>query len=113
MSSEHKKESGVSDVESPRRWFIRANIVLATGVTYSMLRPILRQKIVNELYQDEFELHDIKVTNSDIEFTYTRKEKGMLVKDDKDHLLNITKEALEFEKKEHYIQSYKITTPAL
>ncbi|MCW7762816.1 hypothetical protein [Photorhabdus luminescens] len=112
MSVEHKKQTGISDVEDSTLWYITAAITLVTGVTYKILVPILQQKIVSYLYKENFELKEIKVIESGIEFTYSLKEGGML-KDNKEHLLDITKEALEFEQKEHYIQSYKITSSTL
>ncbi|TDB47426.1 hypothetical protein [Photorhabdus khanii] len=110
MSEEHKKEIGRSDIEGlTNPWPIRVAITLAAGITYSTLLPVLRQKVVSELYKDDFELKEIKVIGSDIEFKYAKKpkEEGIL-KGEQEHLRDITKEALDFEKKENLIKSYKI-----
>ncbi|OCA52954.1 hypothetical protein [Photorhabdus namnaonensis] len=105
-----RQEKRVSDIEETTLWYISAVITLVAGVTYKMLVPILKQKIVSYLYGNDFELKEIKIVESGIEFTYSLKEGGILRGNkNNEHLLDITKKALDYEKGEHLIQSYKIT----
>ncbi|AWK42034.1 MULTISPECIES: hypothetical protein [Photorhabdus] len=105
-----RQEKRVSDIEGPTLWYISAVITLAAGFTNEILIPILKEKIVSYLYGNNFELKEIRIVKSGIEFIYSLKRGGIL-RDNKNnkYLLDITKEALEFEKQEHHIQSYKIT----
>ncbi|MCA6220942.1 hypothetical protein [Photorhabdus antumapuensis] len=110
--NDSKQEKRVSNVEDPTLWYISAAITLVAGFTYKMLVPILQQKIVSYLYQKNFELKEIKIVDSGLEFIYALKEGGRgILRSNKnnEHLLDITKKALDYEEEEHHIQSYKIT----
>ncbi|OWO82514.1 hypothetical protein B5C26_09020 [Photorhabdus luminescens] len=104
-----RQEKRVSDVEETTLWYIRAVITLVAGVTYQMIVPILKEKIVSYLYRDHFELKEIKIVGSEIEFTYSLKERGILRGNKNNtHLVDITEQALNYEKGGNLIKNYRI-----